>query len=286
MDILTRKIPPVPGESCNKIPWNDPDFSQRMLEIHLCQDHDWASRRYSIIDRQIEWISRQLPNQKARILDLGCGPGLYTHRLARLGYDCVGVDFSPASIAYANQQAMKDNLPIEYLLADVRHCDIEGSFDLVMMVFGEFNVFSEKDAFCLLTKATSLLKENGLLIAEVHTFEEIQRQGQTPPSWQTMENGLFSDRPHIWLEEHFWDESRATTRIRYWIVDAKTSHVWEYGSTLKAYTDQQYRLMFEKNGLREVRILTADEWPVGDICEGKLQVYACQTVHNSVSKTS
>lgn len=29
-----------------------------------------------------------------RILDLGCGPGLYTSRLARLGHCCVGIDFS------------------------------------------------------------------------------------------------------------------------------------------------------------------------------------------------
>lgn len=31
----------------SKIPWDEPAFSQRMLENHLSQDHDWASRRLS-----------------------------------------------------------------------------------------------------------------------------------------------------------------------------------------------------------------------------------------------
>jgi len=34
-----------------KIPWDDPDFSRRMLAEHLSQEHDMASRR-------VEWIDR------------------------------------------------------------------------------------------------------------------------------------------------------------------------------------------------------------------------------------
>lgn len=34
----------------SKIPWDEPAFSQRMLENHLSQDHDWASRRRKQLD--------------------------------------------------------------------------------------------------------------------------------------------------------------------------------------------------------------------------------------------
>jgi predicted TPR repeat methyltransferase len=44
-----------------------------------------------------------LQSEPQRILDLGCGPGLYTQRLASLGHTCVGIDISPASIAYARR---------------------------------------------------------------------------------------------------------------------------------------------------------------------------------------
>ena len=270
--IPRRKIPPEFSDVYAKIPWNDPGFSQRMLDCHLSQEHDWASRRIHLIDQHVHWLSQRFPNKKARILDLGCGPGLYTQRLAKLGYDCVGIDFSPASIAYAKQQAANENLSIEYILDDIRHHEISGAFDLVMMVFGEFNVFKENEAASILEKTSSLLKDDGFLVIEAHTFEEIQRQGELPPSWQAMEKGLFLDCPHICLQEHFWDESKATTIIRFYIVDAETAAVQEYGSTLKAYTDEQYHKMFEKAGMYKVQKLPDSEWPVGELCEGKLQV--------------
>ncbi|WP_335904748.1 class I SAM-dependent methyltransferase, partial [Salmonella enterica] len=87
-------------------------FSQRMLENHLSQDHDWASRRQIVIEQQVGWIARQLL-VGARILDIGCGPGLYTHLLAERGYCCTGVDFSPASIEWARQQAQTAGLSID-----------------------------------------------------------------------------------------------------------------------------------------------------------------------------
>lgn len=75
-----------------KIPRDDPAFSQRMLENHLSQEHDWASRRQAVIEQQVAWIAGQLP-AGARILDLGCGPGFYTRLLAERGFCCTGVDF-------------------------------------------------------------------------------------------------------------------------------------------------------------------------------------------------
>ena len=63
-----------------KIPWDNPDFSGRMLAEHLSQDHDLASRRIEWIDRQVAWIHDELlGGRAARILDLGCGPGFYSH---------------------------------------------------------------------------------------------------------------------------------------------------------------------------------------------------------------
>ena len=45
------------------------------------------------------------------------GRGLYASRLARLGHRCVGIDFSPASIDYAREQAVSEDLPCDYIHA-------------------------------------------------------------------------------------------------------------------------------------------------------------------------
>ena len=44
-DLIQRDIAPKPWAEGEKIPWNDPEFSRRMLKEHLSQKHDAASRR-------------------------------------------------------------------------------------------------------------------------------------------------------------------------------------------------------------------------------------------------
>ncbi len=56
LDLVNRPIPPAPWSEGEKIPWNEPAFSARMLREHLSQEHDAASRRAAIIDRQVDWI--------------------------------------------------------------------------------------------------------------------------------------------------------------------------------------------------------------------------------------
>ena len=274
-EVISRKRPAAPWESGGKIPWNDPSFSFRMLQNHLSQEHDWASRRFSIIEQHVACIAHLLRGKKSRILDLGCGPGLYTHGLARLGHECVGVDFSPASIDYARKAAEKDALPISYQLADLRKFVPHGHFDLAMMLFGEFNTFETNEALHLLETAFGSLRDGGILLIEASTFNAIIEQGKLPPTWEPLKSGLFSDMPHLYLQEHFWDEASASATTLFTIVDAQTGDVTEYGSTAKAYTEDQYLAVFGSSGFGEIRRFSESEWPTGDVFSSKLQTYCC-----------
>ena len=158
-DILLRASPPVPWAEGDKIPWNDPDFSRRMLREHLSQAHDAASRRTIIVEEQVEWIHRQvLNNRSSRVLDLGCGPGLYSNRLAQRGHTCLGIDFSPASLEYAREVARTQQLDCDYHLANLRHAEYGTGYDLTMFIFGEFNPFRLEDAQHILHKAYAALR--------------------------------------------------------------------------------------------------------------------------------
>lgn len=274
--ITGRRLPAIPAQCEGKIPWNDPGFSRRMLANHLSQDHDWASRRQEIVDRHVAWIAGQLTTPRARVLDLGCGPGLYTHALAQRGYRCTGMDFSPASIDYARQRAQAAGLPIDYLLADIRDYRLDGGFDLAMITFGEINVFRCEDALAILANAVSLLAPEGMLLAEVHAFDEVRRQGEAAPSWQAMEEGLFSARPHLLLQENFWDSGAATATSRYFVIDAADASVTEYGSVMQAYAEDEYLQLFRQAGLRRAERVAAEQWPAGDAFTGKLSVYRCR----------
>ncbi|MBN1642658.1 MAG: methyltransferase domain-containing protein, partial [Anaerolineae bacterium] len=167
--LVGRDPAPQPWREGDNIPWHEPGFSARMLREHLSQEHDAASRRSFKIDAHVAWIHRLLSGRPARILDLGCGPGLYASRLARLGHTCVGIDWSPASIAYATHVAEQEGLDCTYVEEDIRRAAYGTGYDLAMLLYGEFNVFRPKDARCILGKAWAALSAEGLLLLEPHT---------------------------------------------------------------------------------------------------------------------
>jgi len=88
--VIERKLPPEPWEEGEKIPWNDPGFSARMLQEHLSQDHDAASRRSQVIERHVAWIHDRLvyspgpypgPGLRAGAVHQPAGPpGPHLHR--------------------------------------------------------------------------------------------------------------------------------------------------------------------------------------------------------------
>lgn len=249
LEIVTRTPAPESWAEGEKIPWDDPSFSTRMLAEHLSQAHDAASRRAETIDAQVDWIERvALDGRRSRILDLGCGPGLYTSRLAGRGHTCVGIDFSPASIEHATETATSAGLDCVYRLGDIRETEFSSGFDLVMLIFGEFNVFRPSDAQSILAKARQALAAGGRLLLEVHTVAAVQRIGTAVPAWRSSELGLFSDRPHLRLSEAFWDDSQQVATERYFIVDAETGAVTRYAQSIQSYSDADYLALLAAAG--------------------------------------
>ena len=78
-------------------------------------------------------------------------------------------------------------------------------FDLVLLIFGELNVFSPSDGRSILERAHAALSDRGVLLLEVHTLSVVREIGEREPSWYTADPGLFSDGPHLCLRESSWD---------------------------------------------------------------------------------
>ncbi|MCJ7714961.1 MAG: methyltransferase domain-containing protein [Anaerolineales bacterium] len=255
LDVVQRTDNPQPWSEGEKIPWNSPGFSERMLKEHLSQDHDAASRRFKTIDNHIDWIHNQvLKGIPTRILDLGCGPGLYTNRLAELGHSCVGIDFSPASITYASEKAKEAGLDCTYYLEDIRKADFGKDFGLVMSIFGEFNVFRPKEAKQILEKSHQALVPDGYLLLEPHTYEAVVNLGENPAAWHSVEEGLFSEEPHLYLQENFWDQEEKVAIQRYFIITAESADVTFHSSSTKAYTEEEYRTLLQQVGFDKIKV--------------------------------
>jgi SAM-dependent methyltransferase len=256
--IVARSAHPAPWREGDNIPWHDPGFSARMLREHLTQEHDAASRRMEKIDRHVAWIHEAiLSRAPADVLDLGCGPGLYTSRLAALGHRCRGIDYSPASIRYAREQADALQLACRYVERDVRDADFGSGHALVMMLFGEPNVFRPEDLRAILRRAHAALREGGVLLLEPHRFEAVERMGDQPPSWYSERSGLFADAPHLCLTEHHWDRGGRAATTRFFVIDAASGGVTRYAQTMQAYEAPEYEALLEEVGFANVRAHTS-----------------------------
>lgn len=248
LDLISRG-PPEPWKSGGKIPWGDPAFSARMLDEHLSQDHDWASRKQEKINRHVEWIRREfLPREGGRVLDLGCGPGFYTARMARIGHVCVGIDCSPASIDHARSEADGQGLACEYRLQDMREGRFGKDFDLALLIYGELDTFRREEAGAILAEARNALGAGGFLVLEVHEEAFVRELGERAPTWHTASQGLFSARPYLCLQESFWSEEERVAIERYSVIELETADVITYHSTTAAYSENEYATLLKNAG--------------------------------------
>lgn len=224
-----------------------------MLREHLSQAHDAASRRLPTIDSHVAWIAAELlGGKRSSILDLGCGPGLYANRLAAAGHRCTGIDFSPASIAYARETALPG---ATFMEGDLRCADFGAGHDLVMLIYGEFNVFRPADAEAILRRAAGALRPGGRLLLEGSTGPAVRAMGEAGRDWYAQAAGLWSDGPYLCLEESFWDEEARAATVRHQIIDGLTGEVTTYAASYQAYTDAEYTALLQRCGFTEITLL-------------------------------
>ena len=162
---------PIPFESYTASDlWTDDHISKQMLRLHLDEHGENASRTAAFIDRSVEWIVSPFRiSSDTRIADFGCGPGLYTARLARQQAKVTGIDFSARSIQYATREAEQAGLSIRYINENYLEFETEERFDLVWMITCDFCALSPAQRQQMLVKFSRFLNPGGhvLLMQDV-----------------------------------------------------------------------------------------------------------------------
>lgn len=191
------KKPPSYAPSSTKF-WDDEYISKQMLAAHLNPDFEGASRKHKFIEKSVQWIYKIAPPEQYRnLLDLGCGPGLYTQRLAEKEYKVTGIDYSKRSINYAKNIANKTATQIDYIYQNYLSITYENQFDIIILIYCDFGVLSDIDRMTLLRKAYKALKKGGKLIIDAFTpYNFTHRNEET--SWEVYEEpGFWNNEKHI-----------------------------------------------------------------------------------------
>ena len=186
-------------EKGNSVMWTDKHISKKLLEIHLDLGIDLASRSQQNINITIEFILKHLNNSKIKILDLGCGPGLYAEQLAAAGHSVTGVDFSESSIEYASKQAKIKKLDIDYICEDYLAIEFKEKFDLVLLVYTDLGVLIPSEREKLLSNIHKALKPGGIFFFDVINDKNIEQKFPENKTWTYEAKGFWKDAPYLEL---------------------------------------------------------------------------------------
>jgi len=275
--IYNRPDPPPLWQNGGNLPWNDPDFSARMLREHLDESHGAATRQAAERTVQLDWLWERLAlSMGGRVLDLTCGPGLYATALARRGARVTGVDFSPASIAYARQLALDEGVGdlCTFVEADVRAWEPEpGAFDAAIFLYGQLAVFPRHEAVTLLHKAAAALRPGGRLCVELLNPARVDKQDSS--WWFTDDTGLWGGRPFLHLGERRWNAAERASIERYFILHLESGAMDEITLCDQTYEVDEMAAMMRAAGFAKVTSYSGwDGLPLYDA--GEWEVYLAE----------
>ncbi|WP_082219171.1 class I SAM-dependent methyltransferase [Paenibacillus sp. VT-400] len=191
---------PEPFEEGTVQIWLDSDRTDLVLKAHFDENIPGGSRESSFIDETVDFISEIAPLAKLKkVIDLGCGPGLYSQKLAIKGYEVVGVDFNKKSIEYAANEAQKKDLSIDYRIEDITNIEIENEFDVALLIYQIYSVFSPENRKKILSNVHRGLKSGGIVLLDVLSETSYEKFEQNFMWGLSRKDSPFSDRKHLTL---------------------------------------------------------------------------------------
>ena len=100
------------------------------------------------------------PLEKIQILDIGCGGGLLSEPMCRMGANVTGIDASITNIKIAKLHAKKNNLSIKYICSSPENLKTNKKFDVILNMEIIEHV---EDVKYFLKSCSKLLKHNGMM---------------------------------------------------------------------------------------------------------------------------
>jgi len=210
--------------------WTDEYTSKQMLAFHLNGEIDVSSRNTTFIDKSIEWISSQFRvSAVTKVADFGCGPGLYTIRLAQKGVEATGIDFSVRSIQYAREVAAKERLPIKYINQNYLDFETNDRYDLILMIMCDFCALSPSQRNQMLSKFHTFLKPGAFILLDVYSLKAFEQREETSLYEPNLLDGFWSPNKYYGFLNTFKYGEEKVVLDKYTIIEAthtRTIYNW------------------------------------------------------------
>jgi 2-polyprenyl-3-methyl-5-hydroxy-6-metoxy-1,4-benzoquinol methylase len=200
--------------------WTDEYTSKQMLSYHLDEDTNLSSRNARFIDRSVRWIvSRFNVGAGTKIADFGCGPGLYTTKLAQRQADVTGIDFSKRSIQYAQEVADREGLSVRYVTQNYLDFETDDRFDLILLITCDLCALSPAQRNKMLRKFYTILEPGGSVLLDVYSLTAFEEHEETAMYGANLLDGFWSPDKYYGFLNTFKYESEKVIVDKYTIVE-------------------------------------------------------------------
>lgn len=172
------------------------------------------------------------------VLELGCGTGEMTERLAALGYDMIGVDNSAEMLEVAQEKKDASGHDILYLLQDMREFELYGTVCAVVSVCDTINYVTDtEDLATVFSLVNNYLDPDGVFIFDLNTVGKYKALGESVIA-ENRDEGSF-----IW--ENWYDEE---TRMNEYDL---TLFIRQESGLYEKYEETHYQRAYEIEEVRD-----------------------------------
>ncbi len=176
----------------------------------------------------------------SNILDLCCGTGRHSIRLAELGYNVIGMDISSDFLQTATEKSSQLGLSNQWIIGDMRDIPFENKFDLVFIMFGAWGFFEEdRENFNVFGAVNQALKMNGHFILDFFNRDWILRHFQ-PAYWVERKVGYY-------LERRQFDNLKGRLNTEN-IFIKRDGQILKWKTSIRAFTFQEIIKLLDQAG--------------------------------------
>lgn len=205
-------------------------------------------------EAQVAFLQEKLDlSPGLRVLDVACGIGRHSRRLAGLGLEVIGLDYTPAYLRRAVEGL--EATPARFVNGDMRRLPFAaGSFDVALNLFTSFGYFdSDEQDLQALKEMARVLEPGGVLLLDIQNRDGIARRLQER-DWSLIEGGRL-------LEQRRW-EIKTGRIVSAWTF-VRGGEERNYLVSTRVYTYTEIARMLREAGLEIIDVW--GDWDGGEL---------------------
>jgi SAM-dependent methyltransferase len=237
------------NELVSELDWKDYQFGKNFY-LNVSRDEPQTELETAFIKEKL----RLKPGIK--ILDLGCGGGRNSIKLAQAGFQVTGVDLNKYALEQAEINCPKD-LMINFIHQDILDLNYSEEFQAVILIFNHFSGFNRPDVKKLLHKISRALCTEGKLLIEIPSIAH-GKSLDGLREWQITDSWLSGDFKQLVLSENSFSENSNIHLRKDFCLRMSDGNLDAYKQTSYLYEPEEIHELLKIFGLKLVQ--TYGDW--------------------------